>query len=99
MTRTRITFLVVAVLTLTLVAPGANSASLSTTYGLKESFTAPDIVQTVHLRRCVTTCHWGSYRAGNGKIYTGCHRNNWSCAWASPCNPKACRWWWRRPGA
>jgi hypothetical protein len=42
---------------------------------------------------CHTNCRWGWYHAGNGKNYIGCHRNTWSCAFASPCNPKACRWW------
>jgi hypothetical protein len=99
MTRITIGVLICSAFALTLTVQGANSASLNTTSVLKESIIAPDILQNVHLRRCVTNCHWGWYRAGNGKIYTGCHRNDWSCAWASPCNPKACRWWWRRPGA
>jgi hypothetical protein len=97
MTRTRIAFLVAAAFALRLMVQEANSAFSNNL--LKESTTAPDIVQNVHLRRCVSNYHWGWYRAGNGKIYTGCHHNDWSCAWASPCNPKAGRWWWRRPGA
>jgi hypothetical protein len=96
MTRTNIAFLVAAAFALTFTMDEGKSFN---TGALKESTLTPDIVQNVHLRRCVTHCHWGWYHAGNGKIYTGCHRNDWSCAWASACNPKACRWWWRRPGA
>ena len=81
MTRITIGVLICSAFALTLTVQGANSASLNTTSVLKESIIAPDILQNVHLRRCVTNCHWGWYRAGNGKIYTGCHRNDWSCAW------------------
>jgi hypothetical protein len=99
MTRTKISFVIAAIFALALTVHEGNSASFNATRALNESTLARDNVQNVHLGRCVTVCHWGLYRAGNGKIYTGCHRNDWSCAWASPCNPKACRWWWRRPGA
>ena len=93
MTRTKIAFLFAASIAFALSVQEANSASFGPTGAVKESAANTNPVQEVHISRCVTHCHWGWYRAGNGKIYTGCHRNDWSCAWASPCNPKACRWW------
>ena len=99
MTRTRIVFVIAAIFAFALTVHEGNSVLLNATRASNESTVARDNVQNVHLRCCVSVCHWGLYRAGNGKIYTGCHRNDWSCAWASPCSPKACRWWWRRAGA
>jgi hypothetical protein len=91
MTRTKIAFLVAAVFALTLTVQEANAASFNATSALKESTVRSNLVQKVY--GCHTNCRWGWYQAGNGKTYLGCHRNTWSCAFASPCNPKACRWW------
>jgi len=91
MTRTKIAFLVAVAVALTLTAQEGNSASFNATSALKESAAEANLAQKVH--GCHTNCLRGWYRAGNGKRYIGCHRNTWSCAFASPCNPKACRWW------
>ena len=92
MTRTKIAFHVAAAFALTLTVQGANSASLTATGTLKESAAEANLVQKAN--GCHTNCRWGRFQAGNGKIYLGCHRNTWSCAFATPCNPKACRWWY-----
>jgi hypothetical protein len=92
MTRTKIAFLVAAAFALTLTVRGANSAFLTATGALKESAAGSSLVQKAH--RCHTNCRWGRFQGGNGKTYIGCHRNTWSCAFASPCNPRACRWWY-----
>jgi hypothetical protein len=90
MTRAKIAFLVVAAFAFILTVQGANSAFLATAGALKESAGA-NLVQKIN--GCHSYCRWGWFQAGNGKAYTGCHRNTWSCAFAEPCNPKACRWW------
>ena len=91
MTRIKIKALVAAVFALTLTVQEANSASFNATGALKESAVGTNLLQKAY--GCHTNCLWGWYRAGNGNRYIGCHRNIWSCAFASPCNPKACRWW------
>jgi hypothetical protein len=97
MIRTKIAFLITAAFALTLTMQEGNSASFNATGALKETVVGANLVQKVHIYGCHTNCRWGWYKAGNGKVYTGCHSNTWTCAWASPCNPKACRWWhwWR----
>jgi hypothetical protein len=92
MTRAKGAFLVVAAFAFALTVQGANSAFLTATNALKESAAGSNLVQKVH--SCHTYCRWGWFQAGNGKVYLGCHRNVWTCAFASPCNPRACRWWW-----
>jgi hypothetical protein len=91
MNRTKFALLVAAVFALTLTAQKANSASFNSISTLKQSTLGISVVQEVN--SCHTNCRWGFYRAGNGKIDLGCHRNIWSCAFASPCDPRACRWW------
>jgi len=91
MTRTKIGFLVAGAFALTLTIQEANSASFNATGAIKESAVGANVVQKVY--GCHTNCRWGWYHAGNGKNYIGCHRNTWSCAFASPCNPRGCRWW------
>jgi hypothetical protein len=96
MTRTKIAFFVAAVFTLTLTVQEANSASFNAVGSLKQITVEANPVQKIG--GCHTNCRWSLYRAGDGKIYLGCHRNTWSCAFASPCDPRACRWWhwWHR---
>jgi len=87
----QIAFLVAAVFALTVTAQEARSASFSALGALKQSAVGTSPEQKVS--GCHTNCRWSLYRAGDGKIYLGCHRNTWSCAFASPCDPRACRWW------
>jgi hypothetical protein len=89
MTRTKIAFLVAAALAFTLTVQGANSASLTATGALKESAAGSSLVQKAH--HCHTTCRYGRVAPGAGRA---CHRNVWSCTIATPCDPKACRWWY-----
>jgi hypothetical protein len=98
MIQTKIAFLAAIAFALTFTVQEATPASFSAT-GLKESVDGANLVQKVFA--CHTKCRWGWYHAGNGKYFTGCHRNTWSCSFASPCKPKDCRWWhwWHRPGA
>jgi hypothetical protein len=91
MTRTKLAFLAAAVFALTLTAQEAKSASFNAVGALKQSTVVANHVQKI--ASCHTNCRWSLYRAGDGKIYLGCHRNTWSCAFASPCDPRACRWW------
>ena len=91
MNRTKIAFLFAAVFALTFTVEQASSASFSAVGALKQSIVGPNPVQKV--AGCHTNCRWSLYRAGDGKISLGCHRNTWSCAFASPCDPRACRWW------
>jgi hypothetical protein len=93
MTRTKIAFLVAAVFALTLTVQEANSASFNAVGTLKQSASGINPMQKAS--GCHTNCRWWWYRAGDGKVYLGCHRNTWSCAFASPCDPRACRWWHR----
>jgi hypothetical protein len=90
MNRTKIAFLFAAVFALTFTVEHASSASFIAVGTLKQSIVGPNPVQKV--AGCHTNCRWSFYRAGDGKIYLGCHRNTWSCAFASPCDPRACRW-------
>lgn len=94
MTRTRIVLLIAAAFAFTLTVHAANSASLTATRVLKESAAGANLAQKTN--GCHTSCRWGRFQAGNGKIYRGCHRNTWSCAFATPCDPSACRrhWWY-----
>jgi hypothetical protein len=91
MNRTKIAFLFAAVFALTFTVEHTSSASFIAVGTLKQSIVGPNPVQKV--AGCHTNCRWSFYRAGDGKIYLGCHRNTWSCAFASPCDPRACRWW------
>jgi hypothetical protein len=91
MNRTNIAFLVAAVFALTLMAHEANSAYFNALGALKQSTVGTNLMHKAS--GCHTNCRWRWYRAGDGKIYLGCHRNTWSCAFASPCDPRACRWW------
>jgi hypothetical protein len=92
MTRTKIAFLVAAAVALTLAAQEAKSASFNVG-ALKQSTVGTSPLQKI--AGCHTNCRWWWYRAGDGKVYLGCHRNTWSCAFASACDPRACRWWHR----
>jgi len=96
MKRTKIAFLFAAVFALTFTVEQASSASFSAVGALKQSIVGTNPVQKVS--GCHTNCRWSLYRAGDGKISLGCHRNTWSCAFASPCDRRACRWWhwWHR---
>jgi hypothetical protein len=93
MSRTKIAFLVAAVVCLTLTPQEAKSASFNAIGALKQSTVGTNPVQKI--AGCHTNCRWWWYRAGDGKVYLGCHRNTWSCAFASPCDPRACRRWHR----
>ena len=93
MTRTKIPILVAAVFTLTFTVHEAHSASFNAVGALKQSTVSTQLTQEAS--GCHTNCRWWWYRAGDGKVYLGCHRNTWSCAFASPCDPRACRWWHR----
>jgi hypothetical protein len=89
MRRTNIMFVATAAFALSVMTQDANSASINAV-GAVEPVAGANLVQQVN--SCHTSCRWGFYRAGNGKIDLGCHRNIWSCAFASPCDPRACRW-------
>jgi len=91
MIRTKTAFLVVAIFAFAITVQEANSASFNATGAVREGAAGASLLQKVD--GCHTNCLWGWYRAGNGVRYIGCHRNIWSCAFASPCNPRACRWW------
>ena len=93
MSRTKIAFLVAAVVCLTLTPQEAKSASFNAIGAFKQSTLGTNPVQKI--AGCHTNCRWWWYRAGDGKVYLGCHRNTSSCAFASPCDPRACRWWHR----
>jgi hypothetical protein len=93
MTRTKIAFLVAAAFAFTLTVQGANSASLTATGALKENAAGANLVKKAH-GRCHTNCRWGRVQAGSS-TYRLCHRNAWSCAFATQCAPTECRRWWR----
>ena len=72
MNRTKIAFLVAAVFALTVTAQEANSASFNALAALKQG----TVGNFIHKASgCHTNCRWRWYRAGDGKIYLGCHRN------------------------
>ena len=85
MNRTKIAFLIAVVFALTLTAQEASSASFAAAGALKQSTVGTNPVQRV--AGCHTNCRWSFYRAGDGKIYLGCHRNSWSCAFAHLATP------------
>ena len=91
MSHTKIALLIAAVFALTLTVQEARSASFNTLGALKQTTVGTDLVHKAS--GCHTNCRWRWYRAGDGKTYLGCHRNTWSCAFASSCDPRACRWW------
>src|SRR6188474_1304017 len=80
MNRTKIAFLIAVVFALTLTAQEASSAPFAAPGALKQSTVGTNPVQRV--AGFHTNCRWSFYRAGDGKIYLGCHRNTWSCAFA-----------------
>ena len=97
MTRIKIAFVIAAAFALSsFMTHEANSAPFNAIGAVNQSSAGANLVQKVNA--CHTSCRWGFYRAGNGKINLGCHRNTWSCAFAWPCDPTACRWWhwWNR---
>jgi hypothetical protein len=75
MNRTKIAFLFAAVFALTFTVEQASSASFSAVGALKQSIVGTNPVQKVS--GCHTNCRWSLYRAGDGKISLGCHRNTW----------------------
>jgi len=85
MNRTKIAFLIAVVFALTLTAQEASSASFAAAGALKQGTVGTNPVQRV--AGCHTNCRWSFYRAGDGKIYLGCHRNTWSCAFAHLATP------------
>jgi hypothetical protein len=85
MTRTKISFLVAAAFALTFTVQGANSASFNGGV-FKESAARANLVQKVH--RCHFDCRKGRWHGGLGT--NRCHRNTWSCAFATFCDPKDC---------
>jgi len=73
MNPTKIAFLVAAVFALTVTAQEASSASFNSLGALKQSAVGTNLMHSTS--GCHTNCRWSVYRAGDGKIYLGCHRN------------------------
>jgi hypothetical protein len=73
MSHTKIALLIAAVFALTLTVQEARSASFNTLGALKQTTVGTDLVHKAS--GCHTNCRWRWYRAGDGKIYLGCHRN------------------------